>query len=166
MSRRKIDEWITEDGLLQITGWIRDGLTIEDVAHNCGVNKSTFYEWKKKHPELEDAIKKGAAPVDLIVENAMFKRATGYKTIERRKIKLPDGTTRVEVVEKEVPPDTTAGIFWLANRKPQRWKRKQVEEQHSDIVQPEDRQAVEDFLAAGEKAQQTTLEDFINGDDN
>ena len=36
MSRRKIDEWITEDGLLQITGWIRDGLTIEDVAITVG----------------------------------------------------------------------------------------------------------------------------------
>lgn len=167
MSRKKIDEWITEDGLLQITGWIRDGLTIEDVAHNCGVNKSTFYDWKKKHPELEDAIKKGAAPVDLIVENAMFKRATGYKTIERRKIKLPDGTTRVEVVEKEVPPDTTAGIFWLANRKPQRWKRKQVEETKPEEIEDETRTEVETFLAAAEIASETTVEDFLkNGDNN
>lgn len=32
---------------------------------------------------------------------------------------------RVEIVEleQEVPPDTTAGIFWLKNRKPEQWNR-------------------------------------------
>lgn len=32
---------------------------------------------------------------------------------------------RVEIVEleQEVPPDTTAGIFWLKNRKPDQWNK-------------------------------------------
>lgn len=160
--RAKIYDWITEDGLLQITGWARDGLTIEDIAHNCGVNVSTFYDWKKKHPEIEEAIKKGTAPVDLIVENAMFKRATGYKVVERKKIKLPDGTTRVEVTEKEIPPDTTAGIFWLANRKPDRWKRKQVNEVKPEEIEDDTRQAVEDFVSAAQIAREKSAEDSQN----
>lgn len=165
-NRRLIHEYLTEDGLLRIEGWARDGLSNDQIAkEKIGINVSTFYDWKKNHPEIEQALKKGQAPVDTIVENALYRRATGYKTIERRKIKLPDGTARVEVIEKEVPPDTTAGIFWLANRKPNSWKRKQVEETRPEDIKPEDRQAVEEFLAAGDMAEQTTLEDFLNGND-
>ena len=32
-----IDKWLTEDALLLITGWARDGLTLEDIAHNMGI---------------------------------------------------------------------------------------------------------------------------------
>lgn len=142
----KINDWLTEDGLTQIQGWARDGLSIEEIAHNIGVSPSTFYEWKKKKAEIKEAIKKGAAPADVIVENALYRRATGYKTIERKKIKLPDGTTRVEVIEKEVPPDTTAGIFWLANRKPDRWKRKQVNEIRLEEIEDETREDIEKFI--------------------
>lgn len=163
MSRNKslINDYTTESGLLKIEAWARDGLTHEDIAHNIGINVSTFYEWKKRSPEIAEALKKGSIPADIIVENALFKRATGYKTVERRKIKLPDGTTRVEVVEKEIAPDTTAGIFWLANRQPDKWKRKQIDERYTEQITPEERQAVEDFLAEGEKAKKTSLEDYI-----
>ena len=159
--KNKINDWITESGLLRIEAWARDGLSISEIAHNMGIAEGTLYEWKKKHTEINEAIKKGSIPADIIVENALYKRATGYKTVERKKIKLPDGTTRVEVVEKEIAPDTTAGIFWLANRCPDKWKRKQIDERYTETITPEDRQAVEDFLAEGEKAQQTSLEAYI-----
>ena len=164
-NKSKINDWITESGLLRIEAWARDGLTVADIAHNIGIAEGTFYEWKKRRPEINEALKKGSAPADIIVENALYKRATGYKTVERRKIKLPDGTARVEVVEKEIAPDVTAGIFWLANRCPDKWKRKQVDEKASESINPEDRQIVEDLLAAGDRAKHTSLEDFIKQND-
>lgn len=44
----KYEEWLTEEGLLLIEGWARDGLIDEQIAGNMGISTSTFYEWKKK----------------------------------------------------------------------------------------------------------------------
>jgi hypothetical protein len=36
-----------------------EGASITEVAAECGVWKSTIYEWIGKHPEFSDSIKKG-----------------------------------------------------------------------------------------------------------
>jgi len=69
--------------LLEIEAWARDGLIDEDIAHNLGVAYSTFCEYKKR-PELSEALKKSKAVADIIVENALFKKACGY-TVEVKK---------------------------------------------------------------------------------
>lgn len=51
-----------------------------------------------------------------------MKRAKGYKTEETRVEILPDGTKRGFQITKEVPPDVTACIYWLKNRKPADWR--------------------------------------------
>jgi transposase len=40
--------WLEPEGLLLLEGWARDGLTEEQIAHNCGVNAATLYDWKKR----------------------------------------------------------------------------------------------------------------------
>ena len=55
----KYEEWLTEEGLILIQGWARDGLVDEQIAHNMGISTTTLYEWKNKFPELAQAIKKG-----------------------------------------------------------------------------------------------------------
>ncbi len=49
----KYHDWITEEGLLKIEGWARDGLTDEQIAHNIGIHPSTLYEWQKKYNIIE-----------------------------------------------------------------------------------------------------------------
>lgn len=120
----KYDRWLEQDGLLLIEGWARDGLTEEQIAHNMGISVKTLYNWKEKYVPILQALKKGKEVVDLIVENALFKRATGYKTEETKVYIMPDGSKRGVQVTKEIPPDTTACIFWLKNRKPDRWRDK------------------------------------------
>ena len=95
-----------------------------------------MYEWENRFGEIRNAIKKGKAPVDFEVENALLKSALGYfvtvkEPIKIRKEKLENGVGRVieehiEFVEKEVyiPPQNTAQIFWLKNRKPEKWRDK------------------------------------------
>lgn len=128
------DEWLTEDGLLQIQGWARDGLTEEQIAHNMGICLTTLKDWKGKFPSILTAIKKGKAPVDIEVENALLKRAMGYNYDEVIKELIPTGRIsddgkpiykqHVKTVTKHMPPDTTAQIFWLKNRRPGRWRDK------------------------------------------
>lgn len=111
-----------------IEGWARDGLTEEQIAANMGISRSTLSEWKKKHSDISDTLKRGKEVVDRQVENALLKRALGYRYKETTKELVTDKDTGyselviTKVVEKEVHPDTTAQIFWLKNRKPSIWR--------------------------------------------
>ena len=122
------DEWLTDDGLLQIQGWARDGLTEEQIAHNIGITERSLNEWKNRFPSISSALKKGKAPVDIEVENALLKRALGYDTEETitEIEELGEGRQKKHVrkVKKHIPPDVTAQIFWLKNRRPGRWRDK------------------------------------------
>lgn len=135
---RKYDRWLTEEGLLKITGWARDGLIDKQIAHNMGVSYTSLREWKNQFPAIAEALRKGKEVVDREVENALFKSAIGYTQTIRKPVKVRDveydpGTGRkvreVErwvAVEEEihVPPQVTAQIFWLKNRKPDQWREK------------------------------------------
>ena len=118
MAKGKYQEWLTPEGLLKIEGWARDGLTDEQIARNIGITPKTLYEWKNRFRELSEALKKGKEVVDRQVENALLKRALGYKYDE---ITYENGK-ETKRVTKEVQPDTTAQIFWLKNRRPDKWR--------------------------------------------
>lgn len=130
MAKGKYQEWLTEEGLLQLEAWARDGLTDEQIAANMGVNVATLYRYKQSYCEICNALKRGKEVVDIQVENALLKRALGYsyKEVTREKIFNPE-TGQYELmstkeVTKEVVPDTTAQIFWLKNRRPEQWRDK------------------------------------------
>lgn len=130
MAKGKYQEWLTEEGLLQLEAWARDGLTEEQIAHNMGISRKTLYEWKSKYSDICDTLKRGKEVVDIQVENALLKRALGYsyKEVTREKVfNLETGQYELiptKEVTKEVVPDTTAQIFWLKNRRPEQWRDK------------------------------------------
>ena len=130
----KYEEWKNnneiQDKLILVEGWSRDGLTQQQIANNLGINVDTLIEYKKKYPDFSEALKKGKEVVDIEVENALLKRALGYKYDE---VTYENGV-ETKRVTKEVQPDTTAQIFWLKNRKPKNWKDKQNSENTSDDV--------------------------------
>ena len=130
MAKGKYHEWLSEDGLIKIQGWARDGLIDEQIAHNMGITTKTLYEWKKKYGEISEALKKGKEVIDRQVENALLKRALGYTYDETT---YEDGV-ETKRVTKEVAPDTTAQIFWLKNRKPAEWRDK-IEQQQTVTIQ-------------------------------
>jgi len=120
----RIDEWLEKDKLILLEGWARDGLTHAQIAKNMGIGLTTLKEWRKKQEAIETALKKGKEVVDIEVENALLKKALGY-TIQVREQKIDkDGCVHDLVKDLHVPPDTTAQIFWLKNRKPKVWRDK------------------------------------------
>ncbi|ERI06478.1 helix-turn-helix domain-containing protein [Aneurinibacillus aneurinilyticus] len=150
MAKGRWQEWITPEGLTLLEGWARDGLTDEQIAKNIGISRQTLYDWKKRYPDISYTLKKGKEVVDIEVENALLKRALGYKYVEVTKERMPkkdefgnimedeEGNWIFEMVPikevvKEVQPDTTAQIFWLKNRRPDKWRDKQEVEQSGDL---------------------------------
>ena len=125
----KINDWLENDKLILLEGWARDGLTDEQIAKNIGINRTTLYDWKKKEVNIADALKKGKEVIDFEVENALLKRALGYEYEEE----TYENGILTKKVKKQVPPDTTAQIFWLKNRQVKKWRDK-VEIADNDAI--------------------------------
>ena len=120
-----------EPRFIEIEAWKRDGLTDEQISKNLGIAYSTFREYKNKYSAFSAVLKKGKEVADIEVENALFKRAIGYKYKEViKEVKEVDGkkTTYIKEVIKEMPGDVAAQIFWLKNRKSSKWKDKRENE--------------------------------------
>ena len=134
MAKGKYEYWLTPEGLLKLEGWARDGLTDEQIAQNVRISRETLYAWKKKYPDISDALKRGKDVVDRQVENALLKRALGYEYEEVKEKFEGNVMTERTVTKKEVIPDVTAQIFWLKNRKRETW----ADRQNIELSQPID----------------------------
>ena len=145
-------ESIVEPKFVVIEGWVRNGLTIEQIAKNLGISKVTFYKYISEHTELSELLKKGKEVVDRERENALLKRALGYKFDEVTKELIEDEEIDIselkvtKVVTKEVAPDTTAQIFWLKNRKSEEWRDKKDVKHKGNISNPYENLTKEQLL--------------------
>jgi transcriptional regulator with XRE-family HTH domain len=106
------------------------GLTDRQMSHALGVTEQTFNNWKLSHKEFFESLKRGKKLSDETVKRSLWERATGYDHYED-KIFNNGGEELVVSTVKHYPPDTTAAIFWLKNRDPEKWREKQeVEHKH------------------------------------
>jgi hypothetical protein len=95
------------------------GATDAEIAHAIGINTSTFWRWKGTHVDFCNALRAGQAEADDRVERSLYQRAVGYSF---NAVKIGAYGT-VPYVE-HVPPDTTACVFWLKNRRRDDWRDK------------------------------------------
>lgn len=75
IAKGKYQEWITEDGLILLREWARNGLTDEQIAGKIGISSSTFYCWKNKYSEISEALKENKEIADAKVVNAVYELA-------------------------------------------------------------------------------------------
>ncbi len=99
LAKGKFEYYLTAEGLNLLQDYARNGLIDEEIAKKMNITTSTLYEWKKRFPEISEALKKGKAVVDAEVEQALYKKC--------------------------LAGDTTAIIFWLKNRRGKLWREKQ-----------------------------------------
>lgn len=134
----KFEQWLTEEGLIKLQGYARDGMVDREIAAAMGISRQTLDKWRKKYPQMAAVLKCGKEVADRKVENALYERCTGKivqlrKPIKVKKVEFDEKTGRKvreyeEIVdslqEEYVAPDTKAITFWLINRKPEEWKQK------------------------------------------
>lgn len=115
----------TKDNLIRIAAYARNGLSEQQIAKNMGVSYSAFRK-AKKDPDVGQqiitALIQTKEVVDFEVENMLRKRAMGYEYDEVKEEYEMGILTKRTVTKKVVPPDVSAQIFWLKNRKPTEWR--------------------------------------------
>lgn len=121
--------------LERIEQWAKDGATAKDIAAKLKIAYSTLRKYidlgqdgDGRYEALSEAFARGCAVSDNEIETALFKRARGYQyTEETTEEKLDKHGCVVKLhksVVRDVPPDPTSAMFWLTNRRPDRWKYK------------------------------------------
>lgn len=121
---------------------IAEGATFKEAYTEAGINKDTFFDWKKNNSEFSDLIKKAQEEFRQTIvsklEKGLYKRALGYKITETRTEYAagPGGNpiiVKQTKTEKEFAPDTAALIFSLSNLEPNKWQNKQFQEVSGNI---------------------------------
>lgn len=99
------------------------GATDVELADFFATTITTIKNWKSQFPEFLAALKLGKEAADDRVSASLYQRAMGY-THDAVKIFMPAGAKKPVLVpyREHVPPDTTACIFWLKNRRPEDWR--------------------------------------------
>jgi hypothetical protein len=87
------------------------GLTDAEIAVVLRVSERTLNYWKKD-TEFLQSLKRGKIKADFKVTQSLYQKAIGYKAVDKHGNQI------------DVPGDTTAMIFWLKNRQPDRWRDK------------------------------------------
>lgn len=109
----------------------------QKIAEELGISNATLHNFMNAHPAFLDAIKQGKAIADEKVELTLYEMATGYSHRVEKPVVVGtgQGESMVEIVEytERLPPNMTAIIFHLKNRKPQEWRDKQEVEQVGSI---------------------------------
>ena len=109
------------------------GATDRDVADFFEVSEATVNRWKIAHHDFCESLKVGKEPADDKVEQSLYRKATGY-SFDAVKIFQFNGAPVVVNYVEHVPPSDTACIFWLKNRRPEKWRDKPEGEGGAEIV--------------------------------
>lgn len=109
------------------------GETEEQIIKKLGVGISTWYEYRKKYPELMEVLKTSKELLIQDLSNSLFRQGLGGIKIKKTKIlsKVIDGEKTIEKIEEtieELPPNVAANIYALNNLDPERWKNRYREE--------------------------------------
>ena len=121
----------------KIAMWAENGASQAEIAGKLNLAVSTFKLYLSKgekgeepYSDLSDCFRDAVEIPDDNVEAAMYKRACGIE-YEERTYETKWNETAGEFVEvctkrvtKYTPPDPTSGMFWLTNRRPDRWRYK------------------------------------------
>ena len=101
----------------------RLGATNKEMADFFGVTEQTLNNWKNEYGGFFESLKKGKIESDARVADSLYQRAIGYEHPED-KIFVDKGKPIIVPTIKHYPPDPTAAIFWLKNRRANDWRDK------------------------------------------
>lgn len=109
------------------------GATDREAADFFEVDEATLHRWKHTQPEFCESLKVGKETADARVEQSLYRRAVGYSHDAVKIAINAEGKVTEAPFTEHYPPDTTAMIFWLKNRKPGEWRDVKAQEVSGSI---------------------------------
>ncbi|MDX6038910.1 terminase [Scandinavium lactucae] len=106
----------------------RLGATDAELGTALDVDERSINRWKKLYPEFCQSIKRGKLFADARGVEALYQKATGYLHLQDD-IRVINGEVVKTQTIRHYPPDTTACIFWLKNRRPEYWQDRPAQRQ-------------------------------------
>jgi hypothetical protein len=97
------------------------GMTDIEIADMLGIGLATLYRWKLDYPAFARVFKLGKAAADDRVERSLYSRAVGYDYIAEKPAMTRHGQKTMRY-RHHIPPDTAAAVWYLKNRRPDRWR--------------------------------------------
>lgn len=134
MAKSKYDTHVLPN-LEKVEAWAREGATAKEIAGKLKIAYSSLKKYldlgrkgDERYRDFADCFARACEVADEQVEAALYKRACGFEHTEtKREQKVDRNGNIVELVtttNKVVPPDPTSAMFWLTNRRPDRWSYK------------------------------------------
>lgn len=110
----------------EIRDWLINGASDDNIIHNLGIHKDTFYKYIKEKTEFSDLIKNGRIAIVAQLRSTLIKKAMGFEYQESKIIEREDPDTgekirTVETYNKKSLPDVAALNLALKNYDPDRW---------------------------------------------
>jgi len=112
------------------------GFTDAQMADVIGVTEQTINNWKIAHPQFFESLKEWKIKADEEVERSLYEKAIGYSHSDTKFATHEGQITDSVEYTKHYAPDTTAAIFWLKNRQPDKWRDKTETEHSGEIKMP------------------------------
>lgn len=109
------------------------GATDIEIADFFSVDVRTLHRWKGENPEFCHSLKVSKEIADNRIERSLYAKANGYEHDEVDIRVIMNDIVKTPI-RKFYPPDTTACIFWLKNRQPEKWRDKHDVEHTGSIT--------------------------------
>lgn len=97
------------------------GYTDKQVAKFVGISERAINYWKGNNKSFLQSLRNSKGVADDLVEASLFNRAIGYTSKETKVFNYYGKIIKTEI-DRYYPPDVTAQIFWLKNRRPDTWR--------------------------------------------
>lgn len=113
---------LIQEQLPKIQEMAQNGNTETEIIEYLKIGRKTFYNYKKIHPELQEALNEGYRTSLKNVEAALYKIALGYSydEVTQERDRLGD-MVETKRVTKEVQPNVSAIMNILKNKSPELW---------------------------------------------
>lgn len=110
----------------EIRSWLINGASDDNIIHNLGIAKCTYYKYLSEKTEFTDLIKNGRIAIVAELRSALIKKAKGFdytetKIIEREDPETGEKVKTVETYNKKALPDVAAINLALKNYDPDNW---------------------------------------------
>lgn len=110
----------------EIRSWLINGASDDNIIHNLGIAKCTYYKYLSEKTEFTDLIKNGRIAIVAELRSALIKKAKGFDYTETKIIEREDPDTgekvkTVETYNKKALPDVAAINLALKNYDPDNW---------------------------------------------